>query len=138
MIRIKIQKEKNDSLIFKINIKNNEIEKYRFLKRAIIEGKSIKGNFNYEIPLRFLVPIVNNIDKDNICIDRHSKLEFLEFYDEFEEKYYSSLTATPKFMKIWRQEKCPNIFKIRINPETLELSKEIAFKKVNIEFESII
>ena len=138
MIRIKIQKGKNDNLSFKINIKDNELHKYKFLKRALIEGKPIKGNFNYEIPLRFLVPIVNNIDKENIIIDKFSQLEFLEFYDEFEEKYYSSLTATPRFMKLWRQEKCPNIFKIKIDPKSLELTKEVAFKKVNIKFESII
>ena len=138
MIKIKIQKEKNDTLSFKINIKDDELNKYKFLKRALMEGKKIKGNFNYEIPLRFLVPIVNNINKENISIDRYSKLEFLEFYDEFEEKYYSSLAATPKFMKLWRQEKCPNIFKIKIDPKTLELTKEVAFKKVNIKFESIL
>ncbi|MDU5106372.1 MULTISPECIES: hypothetical protein [unclassified Clostridium] len=138
MIKIKLQKEKNDNITFKINIKDNELNKYKFLKRALMEGKAIKGNFNYEIPLRFLVPIVNNIGRENLAIDRYSKLEFLEFYDEFEEKYYSSLTATPKFMKLWRQEKCPNIFKIKIDPKTLELTKEVAFKKVNIKFESIL
>lgn len=138
MIRIKIQKGKNNNLIFKINIKDEDLNKCIFLRRALLEGKVIKGNFNYEIPLRYLVPIVNNIDKDYLSIDRHSQLEFLEFYDEFEEKYYASFTATPKFMRIWRQERCPNIFKIRINPETLSLSKEIAFKKVNLKFESIL
>lgn len=138
MIKIKIQKGKNDSLIFKINIKDNELNNYKFLKRALIEGKSTKGNFNYEIPLRFLVPIVNNLDKDNISIDKYSKLEFLEFYDEYEEKYYASLTATPKFMKLWRQEKCPNIYRIIIDPKSKELTKEIAFKKVKIKFESIL
>ncbi|MGG7213904.1 hypothetical protein ACQPUY_09845 [Clostridium nigeriense] len=138
MIRIKIQKGKNNNPIFKINIKDEDLNKCIFLRRALLEGKVIKGNFNYEIPLRYLVPIVNNIDKDYLSIDRHSQLEFLEFYDEFEEKYYASFTATPKFMRIWRQERCPNIFKIRINPETLSLSKEIAFKKVNLKFESIL
>lgn len=138
MIKIKIQKGKNDSLIFKINIKDNELNNYKFLKRALIEGKPTKGNFNYEIPLRFLVPIVNNLEKNNIAIDKYSKLEFLEFYDEYEEKYYASLTATPKFMKLWRQEKCPDIFRIIIDPKNKELTKKIAFKKVNIKFESIL
>ena len=138
MIKIKIQKGKNDNPIFKINIKDKEIDKYKFLKRALIEGRSIKGNFNYEIPLRYLVPIVNNLDKDSLSIDRYSKLEFLEFYDEYEEKYYASFTATPRFMKWWRMEKCPNIFKIKIDPKTLNLTKEIAFRKVQIEFDSII
>ena len=138
MIRIKIQKGKNNNPIFKINIKDKDLNKFIFLRRALLEGKVIKGNFNYEIPLRYLVPIVNNIDKEYLSIDRYSQLEFLEFYDEFEEKYYASFTATPKFMKLWRQERCPNIFKIKIDPETLSISKEIAFKKVNLKFESII
>ena len=138
MIRIKIQKGKNNNPIFKINIKDKDLNKFMFLRRALLEGKAIKGNFNYEIPLRYLVPIVNNIDKEYLSIDRYSQLEFLEFYDEFEEKYYASFTATPKFMKLWRQERCPNIFKIKIDPETLSISKEIAFKKVNLKFESII
>ena len=138
MIRIKIQKGKNNNLIFKINIKDKDLNKFIFLRRALLEGKVIKGNFNYEIPLRYLVPIVNNIDKEYLSIDRYSQLEFLEFYDEFEEKYYASFTATPKFMKLWRAERCPNIFKIKIDPETLSISKEIAFKKVNLKFESII
>jgi hypothetical protein len=138
MIRIKIQKGKNNNPIFKINIKDKDINKFIFLRRALLEGRVINGNFNYEIPLRYLVPIVNNIDKNYISIDRYSQLEFLEFYDEFEEKYYASFTATPKFMKLWRQERCPNIFKIKIDPETLSISKEVAFKKVNLKFESII
>ncbi|MBD7915947.1 hypothetical protein H9660_12400 [Clostridium sp. Sa3CUN1] len=135
MIRIKIQKGRNDKPIFKIKISDREIEHYKFLKRALIEGKAINGNFNYEIPLRFLVPIVNNIDKDNLSIDRYSKLEFLEFYDEYEENYYASFTATAKFMKIWREENCPNIFKIKIDPKNLSLSKEVAFKKVKIKID---
>lgn len=137
MIRIKIQRDKNNKLIFKINIKEQELSKYKFLSRALLEGKAIKGRFNYMIPLRYLVPIVNNIKKESISIDKYSILEFLEFYDDFEEKYYSSITATSKFMKLWREEKCPYIYKIKINPDTLELSKEVIFKKVNLSFEEI-
>jgi hypothetical protein len=33
-------------------------------------------------------------------------------------------------MKKWREEGCPNIFKIEINKETLEVKKEIVFKKI--------
>ena len=133
MIKIKIQKNKNHDPIFKIKIKDEEIEKYIFLKRALIEGKNIKGNFNYEIPLRFLFPILNNLNKEEISIDKHSELEFLEFYDDFEEKYYASFLATPKFMRLWRKENCPNIFKIKIDKQTLNITKEIAFKRINIK-----
>ncbi|MGG7143836.1 hypothetical protein ACQPVP_10255 [Clostridium nigeriense] len=135
MIRIKIQKGKSNNPIFKINIKDKDLNKFIFLRRALLEGKVIKGNFNYEIPLRYLVPIINNIDKDYLSIDRYSQLEFLEFYDEFEEKYYASFMATAKFMRLWRQERCPNIFKVKIDPKTVSISKEIVFKKVNLKFE---
>lgn len=133
MIKIKIQKGKNEEPIFKVNIKDDDIGKFPFLRRPIIEGKKIKGRYNYEIPLRYFVPIVNNINKDNLTIDKFSKLEFFEFFDDFEEKYYASLTATPKFMKLWRIEKCPNIFKIKIDSENLTLTKEVAFRKINIK-----
>ena len=83
------------------------------------------------------MPIINNISKNSLNIDKNSKLEFLEFWDDFEEKYYASLTATPRFMKLWRAEKCPDIFKIKLDLETLSLSKEVAFKKINIKLEEI-
>lgn len=137
MIKFKIQKGKNEDPIFKIRIKDEELVSYPFLKRAIIEAKKIKGRYNYQVPLRYFVPLVNNINKESLCIDKDSKLEFFEFWDDFEEKYYASLTATPKFMKLWREEKCPNIFKIKIDMENLTLTKEIAFKKINIKLGEI-
>ena len=129
MIRIKIDKNKKEQPIFKIYIK--DIEGYKFLKRSLLEGKKISGKYNYEIPLRFFVPIFNNINKNEINLDSNSKLEFLEFWDEVEEKYYSTLEVTPKFMKLWREEGCPDIFKVKIHRETLELKKEVVFKKIN-------
>ncbi|GAA0754296.1 MULTISPECIES: hypothetical protein [Clostridium] len=135
MIKIKIQKVKEEQLIFKISLKENDIERYPLLKRPIIEGKQIKGRFNYEVPLRYFVPIINNINKEDFIIDKNSKLEFLEFFDNFEERHYASLSATPKFMKTWRNEDCPNIFKIKINPENKNLSKQLAFKKIKIKID---
>ena len=73
MIKIKIQKTRNHEPIFKVNIKEEDVNKYIFLKRALIEGKKIKGNFNYEIPLRFLFPILNNLNKEEVFIDRYSE-----------------------------------------------------------------
>ena len=102
----------------------------RFLKRALIEGKEISGTYKYEIPLKYFVPIMNNIDKENIKLDRYSKLSFLEFSDDFDEKYFYILEANAKYMKKWREEGCPNIFKIEINKDTLEIKKEIIFKKI--------
>ena len=34
-------------------------------------------------------------------------------------------------MKKWRQEECPDIFKVEIDSETLEFKKEVIFKKID-------
>ena len=36
-----------------------------------------------------------------------------------------------RYMKKWREERCPNIFKIEIDKETLEIKKEVIFKKID-------
>ena len=131
MIKIKIDKNKRGEPIFKLGYKELEEKEVRFLKRAIMEGKEIKGMFKYEIPLRFFTPIFNNFDKENIKIDRYSKFEYLEFSDFYDERYFYSFEITPKYMKKWREEGCPNIFKIQIDVETKEVKKEIIFKKIS-------
>lgn len=131
MIRVKIDKNKKGEPIFKLSYKDLDDKELRFLKRAIIEGKEISGMFKYEIPLRFFVPILNNMDKESIKIDRHSKHEYLEFSDSYDEKYFYSFEVTPKYMKKWREEGCPNIFKIQIDKDSMEIKKEIIFKKIN-------
>ena len=130
MIKVKIEKNRLNEPIFKLGFKKLNDKEERFLKRALIEGKEISGTYNYEIPLKYFVPIMNNIDKENIKLDRYSKLSFLEFSDDFDEKYFYILEANAKYMKKWREEGCPNIFKIEINKDTLEIKKEIIFKKI--------
>lgn len=115
-----------------MNIKDLYIEETCFLKRLIIQCKRIEGEYNYEVPLRYFVPIINNIDKDILKFDEYSELEFLEFFDEYDDRHYASLVATPKFMKIWRREKCPNIFKVKVDLSTFTITKEVAFRKINI------
>ena len=131
MIKIKIDKNKRGEPIFKLGYKELEEKEVRFLKRAIMEGKEIKGMFKYEIPLRFFTPIFNNFNKENIKIYRYSKVEYLEFSDFYDERYFYSFEITPKYMKKWREEGCPNIFKIQIDVETKEVKKEIIFKKIS-------
>lgn len=131
MIRIKIDKNKTGEPIFKININEDEKQKYLFLKRALIEGKAIKGRYNYELPMKYFLPIFNNLDKSNIKFDSNNVNSYLEFSDYIDEKYFYSIVATPKFMRIWRNESCPNIYKININTEELSVDKNIAFKKIN-------
>ena len=128
MIKVKIEKNRLNEPIFKLGFKKLNDKEERFLKRALIEG--ISGTYKYEIPLKYFVPIMNNIDKENIKLDRYSKLSFLEFSDDFDEKYFYILEANAKYMKKWREEGCPNIFKIEINKDTLEIKKEIIFKKI--------
>ena len=48
-----------------------------------------------------------------------------------DENYYYILEANAKFMRKWREEGCPNIFKVEIDRETLDLKKEIVFKKID-------
>ena len=130
MIKVKIEKNRLNEPIFKLGFKKLNDKEERFLKRALIEGKEISGTYKYEIPLKYFVPIMNNIDKENIKLDRYSKLSFLEFSDDFDEKYFYILEANAKYMKKWREEGCPNIFKIETNKDTLEIKKEIIFKKI--------
>lgn len=134
MIRIKIDKNRLGEPIFKIGFKELTDKEYKFLKRALMEAKEISGNFKYEIPLRYFIPILNNLDKENLKLDRHSKLSYLEFSDIYDEKYFYTFQATPKYMKKWREEECPDIFKIEINKDTLQVSKEIIFKKINRQY----
>lgn len=131
MIKIKIDKSKSNEPIFKLGFKQLDEKENRFLKRALIDGKEIKGIYQYELPLKYFLPIIKNLDKNNIKLDRYSKLSYLEFSDDFDEKYYYILEANSKFMKRWREEGCPNIFKVEINKETLEVKKEIIFKKID-------
>ena len=103
MIKIKIDKSKSNEPIFKLGFKQLDEKENRFLKRALIDGKEIKGIYQYELPLKYFLPIIKNLDKNNIKLDRYSKLSYLEFSDDFDEKYYY----------------------------ILEVKKEIIFKKID-------
>ncbi|NGT26718.1 hypothetical protein G6Z19_08355, partial [Clostridium perfringens] len=62
--------------------------------------------------------------------DLDSRLEVLEFSDEYEEVYYYNYKATPAYMKKWREEGCPPIFKITINPKDLSVEKKVIFERL--------
>ena len=66
MIKIKIDKNKANEPVFKLNFKNLNEKESRLLKRALIEGKEIKGLYKYNIPLRYLLPIIKNLDKSEL------------------------------------------------------------------------
>lgn len=131
MIKIKLEVNKNRKIIFKVKV--DEKDKVNvFFRRAIMEGKPLKkgSRYNYEIPLRFFIPICSNLNKNELIIDKKSILSYLEFSDYYDENYYTEVMADARYMKKWREEGCPNIFKIEINKDTLEIKKEIIFKKI--------
>ena len=138
MIKVKLEKNKRGNIIFKLKISDKEKENILF-KRALMESKIIKNSnrFNYEVPLRFFVPICRNTNKDNLQLDKRSLLSYLEFSDYYDENYYTEVEATANYMKKWRSEGCPDIYKITIDEDTYEIKKEIVFKKPQVSLGSL-
>lgn len=130
MIKIKLEKNKSGRIVFKLKIDDNYKGNVLF-KRALMEAKVIKGKskYNYEVPLRFFIPICNNIDKESLKLDKKSILSYLEFSDCYDENYYTEIEATAKYMKKWREEDCPDIYRITIDQDNYDIKKEVAFKK---------
>lgn len=135
MIKIKLEFSKSKKIIFKVKIDEDEKRNVLF-RRAVIEGKPIKKNrlYNYEIPLRYFMPICSNIKKEELILDKKSILSYLEFSDYYDENYYTEVSATAAYMKKWREEGCPDIYKITIDKDTYEVKKEIAFRKPKVSF----
>lgn len=132
MIKIKLEENRKKEPILKLNIKDENLDDYKFLKRSLMDGKKIKGDYNYEVPLRYFIPIFKNISKDRLTVDKKSILTYLEFSDDFDETYYYTLIPNAKYMKSWREENCPNIYRVSINIQDLTIEKEIAFQKVKL------
>lgn len=138
MIKIKLEKNKSGKIIFKLKIDEASKENALF-KRALMESKFIKGRvrYNYEVPLRFFIPICKNISKENLILDKKSILSYLEFSDFYDQNYYTDTEATAKYMKKWREEGCPDIYRITINEENHDITKEVAFKKNKIHIKGL-
>lgn len=130
MIKIKLEQNKKSEPIFYIRLQGEDDKNNKLLKRALMESTKPKSKLLYKVPMRFFVPIFSNIDKANIELDLNGYNSFLEFADSYEEKIYYSIEATPAYMRKWRSEGCPNIYRISVKPETLELEKEVVFKKI--------
>ncbi|CDH89305.1 hypothetical protein FDE76_17640 [Clostridium botulinum] len=134
MVVVKLEKNKKRQIIFKIKFTDGEENKL-FFKRAIIEGKKIKGDFDYQVPLRFFIPIVRNINKKDILLDKDSLLYYLEFSDMYDQNYYNETQATPNYMKKWREEGCPEIYKVTLDKDNCNIEKEVIFNKPKVYFE---
>jgi hypothetical protein len=137
MIKVKLEENKSGKIVFKLKI--SDIDKNNILfKRVIIESKIIKGSYNYEVPLRFFIPICNNFDNENVILDKKSILSYLEFSDCYDEIYYTNVDATAKYMKKWREEGCPDIYRITISKVDCSIKKELAFRKNNIKIRNLM
>lgn len=129
MVNIKLDEDKRGKVIFRANIDECHKED-RILKRALFESRVVNNEFKYNIPMKYFWPILNNMDKKILSLSEDSKKEVLEFADEYEEVYYYSFKATPAYMKKWREEGCPQIFKMTINPEDLSIEKKVIFERL--------
>lgn len=131
MLKFKLENDRFGNIKFKIKV-SKELEDNIIIKRAIFEGKKIKGNkeYNYILPNKYLFPIINNFEKSKLKIDKKSLLSILEFSDEYEEKFYYINKADAKYMKKWREEGCPTIFKITVDEQRLTIVKEVAFERL--------
>lgn len=131
MIKVKIEKNKRCEPVFKISLMEEDIDKYRILKRIIFESRKLKGEYNYKISMRFLEIFLRTIPKDEIDLHKDSIDFYLEYSDLYDDKYYYRTEANASYMKNWREEGCPVIYKININKTEKSLDKEIAFKKIS-------
>lgn len=138
MIKIKLEKNKSGKIIFKLKIYDKNKDNVLF-KRALMESKSLKekARYDYEVPLRFFIPICNNVEKENLKLDKKSILSYFEFSDYYDQNYYTDTEATAKYMKKWREEGCPDIYKISIDEESYEITKEVVFKRNEIKVKDL-
>ena len=59
MIAIKLEKNKRNEPILKLRVTEEDLKDKSFLKRALMEGRSLKGEYNYKVPIRFFLPIIH-------------------------------------------------------------------------------
>ncbi|WP_066872631.1 hypothetical protein [Clostridium mediterraneense] len=131
MLEIKIESDNKGALKFRANV-DEKLKDNMIIKRAIFESRTIKSNkkYPYIIPMKFFIPLIRNINNEFIKLDSESVVSFLEFSDEYEEEIYYNEKATAVYMKKWRDEGCPEIFKIIIDRESLDISKEVVFRRL--------
>lgn len=131
MLEIKIESDNKGALKFRANV-DEKLKDNMIIKRAIFESRIIKSNkkYPYIIPMKFFIPLIRNISNEFIKLDSESVVSFLEFSDEYEEEIYYNEKATAVYMKKWRDEGCPEIFKIIVDRESLNISKEVVFRRL--------
>ncbi|WP_297517408.1 hypothetical protein [uncultured Clostridium sp.] len=131
MLKFKIESSGTGEIKFRAFI-SEEMKENRIIKRALFESKIVKSSkeYPYLIPIKYFIPIVRNIESDLIKCDEESIDIFFEFSDEYEEKFFYAAKATVRYMKKWREEGCPKIYKIKIHKDTLKIEKDFAFERL--------
>lgn len=126
-MKLKVNKNKRGLLFLELYIK--EEEKDTFIKRLILEGKK-KDKNKYLLPLKYLYPLFKNSKNSDVELEMSSIKEFLEFSDEYEENYYYKEKADAIYMRLWRENNCPYIYKYTLDLSNNQISKQICFQKL--------
>ncbi|MGL4991209.1 MAG: hypothetical protein ACRC57_08660 [Sarcina sp.] len=130
MLEFKIECNNLGIIRFRANI-TDDLKDNVMIKRVLFDSKYIVSNkkYPYLIPIKYFFPLIKNLSKDLIKIDKESIRCFFEFSDEYEEQFFYAIKANAKYMKKWREEGCPKIFKVTLTSD-FEIKKDIAFEKV--------
>lgn len=130
MLEFKIECNNLGIINFRANI-TDDLKDNVMIKRVLFDSKYIASNkkYPYLIPIKYFFPLIKNLSKDLIKIDKESVRYFFEFSDEYEEKFFYAIKANAKYMKKWREQGCPKIFKVTLTND-FEIKKDIAFEKV--------
>lgn len=131
MMKFKIESTANGELKFRANI-SEDMKDNIIIKRALFESKIIKSNpkYPYLIPIKYFFPITRNLKSENLKFDEESIDIFFEFSDEYEERFFYAAKATARYLKKWREEGCPKIYKIKIDKESGEIKKDFSFERL--------
>ncbi|MDO4534223.1 MAG: hypothetical protein Q4B63_00255 [Clostridium perfringens] len=128
MIYVFLENDRRGNIIFKAKI-DEYIKENKMIKRILMESKFLKKESLYNIPMKFLLPLLNNFPKEHLKIDSKSLNTFLEFSDEYDENFYYIYKANSRYMNKWIENGCPKIYKTIINKEDLSISKSVAFER---------
>lgn len=126
-MELKICQNKKGILSLEMIITQEEVD--QFTSRLLLEGKSKKANL-YIIPLKYLYPLSKKMGNKELKFNKDSVTEFLEFSDCYEEKYFYKEKADANYMKLWRENSCPEIYKYTIDIENEKVIKQICFEKI--------
>lgn len=128
MIYIFLENDRRGNIVFKAKI-DDELKDNKIIKRILMESKFLKKESIYNIPMKFLLPLLKNFPKEHLNIDKNSLNTFLEFSDEYDENFYYIHKPNSKYMNKWIENGCPKIYKTTINKDNLSISKSIAFER---------